>query len=101
MLFLIFAGISEVCMVYCLKRSEGFKNKLWTILMIISSYCSLGGLSLAMNQFDMGIAYSIWVAFGSIGSILLGILAFNEKTTKRQLLFMILIVIAVIGLKLS
>lgn len=101
MFALILGGLAEVCMVYALNKSEGFKNKLWSLLVIIFTICSLTCLSIAMNHIDMGIAYSIWVGLGSVGSIILGFFVFKEKLTLQQICFMILIIVAVIGLKLS
>lgn len=98
---LVFAGCAEVLMVYALKKAQGFKNKLWSVLMVVFAACSLGGLSLAMQSLDMGIAYSIWVAFGSIGSILLGAIFLGDKVNRKQLFYMALIIVAVIGLKIS
>lgn len=99
-IYLIASGTCEVAMVYALNRSRGFKVFLWSAITLIMAAASLECLSLSMKFLEAGIAYSIWVAFGSIGSIILGIIAFHDKVNTKQLLFMLLIIIAVIGLKI-
>lgn len=97
---LIFSGIFEVSMVYTMNLSHGFKILRWTIITLIFAALSLEFLSLAMANLEAGIAYSIWVAFGSIGSIILGVVMFNDRLKVSQLSFMALIIIAIIGLKI-
>ncbi|WP_076459707.1 DMT family transporter [Limosilactobacillus caccae] len=99
-IYLIFSGIFEVLMVYALNCSRGFKILRWTIATLILAGLSLETLSLAMTWMEAGIAYSIWVAFGSIGSIILGVVMFHDKLKAKQLSFMALIIVAVIGLKI-
>ena len=95
-IYLILAGLFEVAMVFFLKKSDGFIQKTWSIFFVITATCSLLFLSLAMKTLEAGVAYSIWVAFGSIGSLLLGTFLFNEKIKPLQILFMALIIISVI-----
>lgn len=99
-IYLICSGIFEVIMVYALNRSNGFKLLRWTITTLIFAGLSLETLSLAMTSLEAGITYSIWVAFGSIGSIILGVVMFHDKVKVTQLSFMLLIIVAVIGLKI-
>lgn len=97
---LILAGGFEVMMVYSLNRTQGFKNKFWCFIVFVFAGLSLASLSFAMKTYEAGVAYSIWVAFGSIGAILLGLFCFKEKINLRQIAWMIVIIISVIGLKL-
>lgn len=99
-LFLICSGLCEVLLVYCMKKSDGFTHKLWSLITILVSASSLTLLSMAMKTTEAGIAYSIWVAIGSVGSLLLGAFLFNEKLSKKQVFYLILIIISVIGLKI-
>lgn len=100
-LSLIIAGLSETLFVYSLKKSNNFKNKLWACLTILCGTASFFLLSYAMRFLDTGIAYSIWVAIGSVGTVLMSYLLFKEKLSKQQFLGIILIIISIIGLKLS
>ena len=62
-IYLVLSGCCEVVMVYCLKKSEGFKNK-WGFAVLGAALSSLLLLSQAMTTLEAGVAYSIWVAFG-------------------------------------
>lgn len=99
-IYLILSGLFEISMVFSLKKSEGFKRKQWSVLTIILAAFSLLLLSLAMKTLEAGVAYSIWVAFGSVGSLLMGSIFFKEKISKQQLIFIVLIIFSVIGLKI-
>lgn len=99
-IYLMIAGICEVVMVYALNKSNGFKMPSWSIFTLIAAGLSLATLSMAMTNLEAGVAYSIWVAFGSIGSIILGYFAFHDRVNSKQILFMAIVIIAVIGLKM-
>lgn len=99
-MYLIMAGTFEVGMVYALNRSNGFVELGWSGLTLLAAAASLTCLSLGMVSMEAGVAYSIWVAFGSIGAILLGAFVFHDQVNKKQLFFMALIIVAVIGLKI-
>ncbi len=99
-IYLLLSGLFEICMVFSLKKSKGFKKKQWSILTIVLAALSLLSLSLAMKTLEAGVAYSIWVAFGSIGSLLMGSIFFKEQISHKQLIFIVLIICSVIGLKI-
>lgn len=99
-IYLLLSGLFEICMVFSLKKSKGFKKKQWSILTIVLAALSLLSLSLAMKTLEAGVAYRIWVAFGSIGSLLMGSIFFEEKISHKQLIFIVLIICSVIGLKI-
>ncbi|WP_024615357.1 multidrug efflux SMR transporter [Clostridium sp. Ade.TY] len=101
LVFLISSGLCEVLLVYCIKKSVGFTNKLWSLITLLVAATSLTLLSMAMRTTEAGTAYSIWVAIGSVGSLLLGAFLFKEHLSKKQIFYLILIIISVIGLKIS
>lgn len=69
-------------MVYALNRSHGFKVLVWSTATLVLAALSLETLSLAMEGLEAGVAYSIWVAFGSIGSIVLGVVMFQDRVRR-------------------
>lgn len=98
-MYLVGAGCAEVAMVFFMKKTNGFKKLGWTIVTLFFAACSLMGLSLSMETLNAGVAYSIWVSFGSIGSLLIGWLLYKEKLSWQQLICVIMIIGAVVGLK--
>lgn len=71
----------------------------WSITVISilgSSYC----LITAGNTLPVGTAYSVFVGLSAIGTILVEFLGFGIFPSFWQLLFMIILILGVIGLKL-
>lgn len=62
---------------------------------------SIGLLGVAIKTLPVGTAYAIWVGIGAVGTVILGIILFNEPATVARLLSLSLIVAGIIGLKLS
>ena len=58
-------------------------------------------LSYAMRGIPVGTAYAIWTGLGAVGITLLGIVFFKDPANASRLSFMALIVVGVIGLKLT
>lgn len=48
----------------------------------------------------MGTAYAIWTGIGTVGGALIGMLFYGESKNKTRLLFILLVVVSVVGLKL-
>jgi quaternary ammonium compound-resistance protein SugE len=100
-IYLIIAGIFEVIWAMGLKYSHGL-TKLYPSLitlggMIISFYL----LSLATKSLPIGTAYAIWTGIGALGTVLLGIILFNEPLNLLRVIFLGLILVGIIGLKLT
>jgi len=49
----------------------------------------------------MGTAYAVWVGIGAIGSLVVGMLLFNEPHDLMRLFFMLLIVIGIAGAQVT
>ncbi|MCW5598773.1 MAG: quaternary ammonium compound efflux SMR transporter SugE [Nitrosomonas sp.] len=98
---LILAGLFEVGWAIGLKYTEGFTRfwpSLWTVLAIVAS---LWLLSVAMKFLPVGTAYTIWVGIGAVGTVILGIVLFDEPVNTLRVVSIVLIVAGIIGLKLA
>lgn len=76
--FLFTAGALEVAWATGLKKlGIGFT---WTLgaLTLIAMIASIVALYAAMTRLPLGIAYPIWTGIDSVGSVLVGVLAFNQ-----------------------
>ena len=99
-LMLLLAGIFEIIWAIAMKYSNGFTVPIPSIVTAITYVLSAVFLALALRYLPLGMAYVMWVAFGIIGTTILGVLLFSEKLTILQIISIILIIIGVIGLKL-
>lgn len=100
-LVLIAASFFELAFTVCMKLSDGFKNTKYTVLTVISSASSIGLLSLATKALPLGVSYAVWTGLGTLYNVLFGILVFKESKKPKKLIFMTMILIGVIGLRLS
>ena len=99
-IMLLLAGIFEIVWAVAMKYSSGFTVLIPSIITAITYILSAVFLALALKHLPLGMAYAMWVAFGIIGTAILGVLLFSEKLTVPQIISIILIIIGVIGLKL-
>jgi quaternary ammonium compound-resistance protein SugE len=58
-------------------------------------------LAVAMKSLPLGTAYAVWVGIGTIGAFVAGIVLFGESANWMRIASAILIVLGLIGLKLS
>jgi quaternary ammonium compound-resistance protein SugE len=98
---LFLAGLFEIGWAIGLKYTNGF-TRLWpTVLTALSMIISLTLLGLALRSLPVGTGYAVWTGIGAIGTVILGIILFNEPATAGRLACVGLIVAGILGLKLT
>ena len=100
-LYLFAAGIFEIIWATSQKYSAGFSKPIPTAITLVTATISFVLLGLAMKNLHLGTAYAIWTGIGIVGTTILGILLFGEPATLTRLGFSALILIGIIGLKLT
>lgn len=100
-LLLVVAGVFEFVWAIGLKYSDGFSRFWPSVGTLLAMLVSFGLLGLAMRQLPVGTAYSVWVAIGVVGSVLLGAVLFQETLSPLRVVSILLILAGVVGLKLS
>ncbi|QFT88206.1 Quaternary ammonium compound-resistance protein SugE [Bacillus sp. THAF10] len=100
-LFLMLAGCCEIGAVLSLKLTDGFKRLKPTISFAVIGMLSFYFLSLALKEIPMGTAYAVWTGIGSAGSVLLGMIFFQESRDRVRLILLSCIIIGVVGLKIT
>ncbi len=100
-LILMIAGLFEVGWAIGLKYSHGF-TRLWpSVATVASMVVSLWLLGLAMKSLPIGSAYAVWVGVGAVGTVILGMVLFNEPANAGRLISVGLIILGIVGLKLA
>jgi len=56
-------------------------------------------LSISMESIPMGTAYAVWTGIGTVGATLVGMFFYGESKDKWRIVFIVLIILSVIGLK--
>ena len=100
-ILLLVAGALEIVWAIGIKYTDGF-TKLWpSVLTIATATASFFLLAQAVKALPVGTSYAVWAGIGAVGVAIVGILAFNESVHGSRLLFLSLIIIGIVGLKLS
>ena len=99
--WLIIGGLFEVGFTTALRFVDGFRNVPWTIAFLVSVTISMGLLELAARSIPMGTAYAVWGGIGALGTVIVGILFFDEPAALIRILLIFTIVAAIAGLKLT
>ncbi|MBP7211632.1 multidrug efflux SMR transporter [bacterium] len=98
---LLIAGFWEILWAISLKYSNGFEKLAPTIVTIVGMVASYYFLAIATKKLPIGTAYSIWTGIGAVGTIILGILLFHEDVNFWRILFLIMIIAGIVGLKIT
>ena len=100
-ILLVVAGLLETCWAVGLKYTQGF-TRLWPSLFVVVTLAgSMVLLATAMRTLPTGTAYAVWVGIGALGAAVLGIVLFREPATAGRLFFLGLLLVSIIGLKLT
>ncbi|EMV2390824.1 QacE family quaternary ammonium compound efflux SMR transporter, partial [Escherichia coli] len=62
---------------------------------------SMALLAWAMKSLPVGTAYAVWTGIGAVGAAITGIVLLGESANTMRLASLALIVLGIIGLKLS
>ena len=99
--YLLLAGLFEIGFAIGLKHTHGF-TRLWpSLATALAAAVSLWLLTQALKTLPVGTAYAVWTGVGAVGTVLLGIVLFDEPTTVGRLLCVCLIIAGIVGLKLT
>lgn len=96
---LVIAGLLETGWAVGLKHSEGFTRPLPTVLTVLGIVASMGLLSWSVRTLPLGTAYATWVGIGTAGTVIVGMLFLGESTSVARVGFLVLLLVAVAGLK--
>jgi len=99
-IYLISAGLLEVCWAIGMKYSHGF-TRLWpSVFTITTLVISFILLTMAVKNLPVGTAYAVWTGIGILGTAIFGMLLLGESRNAARLFCLVLIFAGVIGLKL-
>lgn len=100
-IILVLAGLFEIVWAVGLKFTHGFTRLGPSIVTVGGMLVSFWLLALAMKTLPLGTAYAVWVGIGTIGAFVAGIVLFGESASWLRIASVALIVLGLVGLKLS
>jgi small multidrug resistance pump len=100
-IYLMLAIFLEIAGTTCMKLSAGLTN-LWPSIFIFVFY----GLCFivfpqALKRIEVGVAYGVWSGLGAVIVTLIGVLYLHESLNLIKSLGIVIVILGVIGLKLS
>ena len=99
---IVLGGVFQIGWSIGLDYSEGLTNLMWDVIVLVSLFLSMRCLSLPMRSgINMSTAYAVWVGIGVVLTIIFSAVLGLETVTIGMLLFMMMILAGVIGLKLE
>lgn len=99
-IMLLIAGLLEVVWATGMKYTHGF-TRLWpTVGTVGAMIASFVLLSRSLTVLPLGVAYTVWVGIGALGSVLTGYFFLGERLGAAQVVCLGLIGMGVVGLKI-
>ena len=100
-LLLLAACVFEVTWTVAMKYSVGL-TRLWpTVITLLASVISFVLLAQAVRTLSVGTGYAVLNGLGIIGTVIFGILFFDESIHPFRLLCVALVLFGIIGLRIS
>ena len=102
-IILIIAGLFESGFAFCLgkmKGASGIEYYLWGSGFVVCLAASMLLLAKAVQTLPIGTAYPVWTGIGAVGTVVLGILFFNEPATVWRIFFIATLIASIVGLKM-
>ena len=98
-LYLLLTIFAETSAVLLMKASDGFQQRILTFAAMAAYLLSFVFLTMALKKLPVGTANAIWAGASTVLVAILGVYFFKETLNARQIFFLILIVIGLVGLQ--
>lgn len=100
-IILIIAGVFEIIWATGLKFTDGFTRLGPSAGTLAAMAISMILLAQALKTIPVGTGYAVWTGIGAAGTAIMGIILFDESRNATRLVCIGLIVIGILGIKLS
>lgn len=99
--YLFLAAMLEIVMGVALKLNKGWTQPLASVGAVVAALGSIYLLAMALRSLPVGMAYSLWTGIGTLGLVVVGVMAFNEEMSWSRGFFMGLLLVGIVGLRYS
>ena len=97
--YLGIASVFEIVFALSANASKGFTRTWYSIQTFAAAAVAIYFLSLSLKVLDVGVGYAIWTAIGAVGTVIFGVVLFQEKLNAGKLTSIIAVIAGVIALK--
>lgn len=98
---LVLAIVAEVGGTLGLRASEGLTKLAPSLVGFLGYGLALTMLAFALREIEVGVAYAIWSALGTVLVVTGGILAFGEPLSVLRAASVLVVILGVVGLRIS
>lgn len=98
---LVIAGFLEIGFARAIKLMDGHKSIPWSIAFYVCVVLSFYFLEEAVREIPIGTAYAVWTGIGGVGVAIVGMVFHGDPMSVSRLVFLVLLVASMIGLKLT
>lgn len=98
--YLIIAGAFEISFTTAMRYTDGFTRILPCVVVLLLATASIYFVTKASELIPLGTAYAAWGGIGALGTVVIGILYFNEPVTLWRMVFLTTLILSIVGLKL-
>lgn len=99
--YLFAAGLLEIAWAVGLKLSDGMRKPAIAAPTVVCMILSFYFLSLALRTLPLGTAYATWTGIGALGTIIVGMIWFDEPFAWSRVLFASMAIGGLAGLKVT
>ena len=99
--YLAAAAAFEIMFALSMKYADGFTRVAPTVVTVLGLVGGIGFLTLALKTLPVSVAYPVWTAVGTLGTVILGFLLLGESLTLTKFLSALAIAAGVAGLKMT
>ena len=98
---LLAAIAAEVAATTVLGRTDGFRDPLWTALVVAGYAVSIWLLAVVVEKLPISTAYAVWSGVGTAAVALIGALWLGESWDTMKVLALAMIIVGVVILNLQ
>ena len=100
-LALFISGLLEALFPLLLKLTEGFSRWQPLLILLCTGCLTLFLLKYSLRVIPISVAYLVWSALGTFGTVLVGFVILDEPVTLIRVLFLSTLILGVAGIQRS
>lgn len=98
--FLCAAIVFEIVSSSLLKEADGFHRLVPTIFLVVGYTITLFLFSRSLKWLDLGVAYALWGAIGTLFTAIIGIIFFREQINRAKVVGIACIILGTVMLNI-
>ena len=99
--YLAAAAAFEIMFALSMKYADDLTRVVPTVVTVLGVIGGIGFLTLALKTLPVSVAYPVWTAVGTLGTVILGFVLLGESLTLTKFLSALAIAAGVAGLKMT